>query len=296
MAPVGVLIRCALAAVLLAAAVLKLAAPASSRSALATFGIRRRPSQWAAWVFVVATEVGLAAAVAGGSTLASWLAAGLLGAFAVLLAAAIARGRTGAPCACFGSRSRVGWTGVARTAALAGGFAAAPLVPDGQPSVEAWLALGLGVAFAGLTALGLAVLALAREIGVLRLQLGPQSALEIPDEGPPLKSRTALIDRFELTPRTRFALAVFSSDGCGLCRRLEPAIAALGADPVVALETFDELLDGQVWAELGVPGSPYGVALDLDGVVRAKGVFNSFGQLESILAAAERRMPEGALV
>jgi hypothetical protein len=41
-----------------------------------------------------------------------------------------------------------------------------------------------------------------------------------------------------------------------------------------------------------VPGSPYAVALGLDGTVLAKGTFNSLGQLESVLATAERRERE----
>jgi hypothetical protein len=38
-----------------------------------------------------------------------------------------------------------------------------------------------------------------------------------------------------------------------------------------------------------VPGSPYAVALDLDGTVLAKGTFNNLAQLESVVATAERR-------
>jgi hypothetical protein len=43
---------------------------------------------------------------------------------------------------------------------------------------------------------------------------------------------------------------------------------------------------------MGIPGSPFAVALGRDGAVRAKGTFNSYGQLESILATAERRVAE----
>jgi len=38
-----------------------------------------------------------------------------------------------------------------------------------------------------------------------------------------------------------------------------------------------------------VPGSPYAVAFDLDGLVLAKGTFNNLAQLESILATGEER-------
>ncbi len=44
-------------------------------------------------------------------------------------------------------------------------------------STDEWLALGLGVALLLCVGLGIAVLALAREIGMLRLRLGPAAAL-----------------------------------------------------------------------------------------------------------------------
>src|SRR5216684_8355151 len=46
---------------------------------------------------------------------------------------------------------------------------------------------------------------------------------------------------------------------------------------------------------MDVPGSPYAVVLGLDGTVLAKGTFNSLGQLESVLATAERREREAAV-
>jgi len=59
------------------------------------------------------------------------------------------------------------------------------------------------------------------------------------------------------------------------------------------VEVFDEHEDAAVWATLGVPGSPYAVALDLGGVVLAKGAFNNLAQLESVLATAARRESAG---
>ena len=55
------------------------------------------------------------------------------------------------------------------------------------------------------------------------------------------------------------------------------------------LRRFDEVEDADAWALADVPGSPFAVALGADGVVLAKGTFNSGAQLESVLAAAERR-------
>ena len=74
-----------------------------------------------------------------------------------------------------------------------------------------------------------------------------------------------------------------------MCRALAPAIAAFGRHPRVALRTFDEVADADAWAAADVPGSPFAVALGADGTVLAKGTFNTGAQLESVLAAAERR-------
>ena len=121
---------------------------------------------------------------------------------------------------------------------------------------------------------------------MLRLRLGPAAALEIPEEGPELGARVDLIDRFERRAESELALAVFTSEGCHVCRGLEPAIATLAGDPAVAVQTFDEVAEAEVWSELGIPGSPFAIALDPDGAVLAKGTFNNLAQLESVLATA----------
>ena len=239
----------------------------------------------------------LAAGVALGSDVAAVAAAVFLFAGAALLARALAAGRGGAPCGCFGARSRVSRARVARAALLGLAFAALPFLPRSDPSAETWLAVGLVAALLGVAALGVAVLALAREVGMLRLAVGPQGALEIPEEGPPLGSDSGLAAH--LDPRVDgadvpLALAVFSSEGCALCRRLAPGIAALGRHPHVSLLELDEVRDAGHWRRLAVPGSPYALALDADGRVLAKGTFNSLAQLESVLAAGERRLGEPA--
>lgn len=280
----------ALGLVLLASAVLKLVDGPGARAALATYGIRGERAARAAWAALVAVEVVLAVGVGAGVDAAALAAAGLLAAFCVAQAVALMTGRAGAPCACFGSRGRVSRASVGRAAVLAVAFAALPLLPRSGPTTEAWLALGLGTALVGLVGLGVAVLALAREVGLLRLAMSPVGALEVPHEGPEVGGRTALAERFgdDLAPG-RIGLAVFASEGCGLCRALAPAVAALGAHPRVALRTFDEVRDADAWAAADVPGSPFAVALDGQGTVLAKGTFNSGAQLESVLAAAERR-------
>lgn len=289
MGTIQVGLQLVLGGLLVAAGVAKLAR--LERSVAALPGVIATPARLRLPLVVVAAvvELVLGLGVIAGSAAASLVAAALLAGFALLVTAAVLRGNTGAPCPCFGARGRIGWGPVVRDSVHAAALAALPFAADVSLSTDAWLALGLAVALAGLAALTLLVLALAREIGMLRLQLPPQSALEVDSEGPQLGEQTSVIDRFAPGAGTRFALAVFSSEGCHLCRSLAPAVRAFATDPLVAVEVFDEVRDREVWEELDVPGSPYAVAIGLEGTVRAKGTFNSLAQLESVVATAERR-------
>ena len=280
------LLRFVLGAVLLAAAAAKLLGGGSARAALRSYGVKRPPARSTLWAATIAAETALAAALFVGVSGASEAAAVLCGIFVLALVAAIARGRAGSPCGCFGGRSRIGWPAVIRTALLGAAFVALPFVPETRPSGEAWLATGLVVALLAICGLGIAVLALARELGELRLAVAPQAALSLEHEGPELGSRLELIERFER--RAPLALAVFTSPDCALCTALEPSLRLVASDPEVELELFDEESDADVWASLAVPGSPYAVVLAPDGEVRAKGTFNSLFQLESLLATATR--------
>jgi hypothetical protein len=274
--------------VLLASAAAKLADPVGTRAALATYDIRGEASTRSAWAVLVVVEAALGVAVSAGIDAAAYAAAGLLAVFGAAQAVALTTGRGGAPCACFGARGRVSSGSLARTALLAIALAVLPLLPRSEPSTEGWLAIGLAAALVGLLALTVVVLALAREVGMLRLAADPRGALEIAHEGPEVGGRTALAEHLEIGPG-RIGLAVFGSEGCAMCRALEPAVEAFGRDPRVALHRFDEVRDADTWTVADVPGSPFAVALDADGTVLAKGTFNTGAQLESVLAAAERR-------
>jgi Methylamine utilisation protein MauE len=275
--------------VLLASAALKLADRHGTQAALATYGIRAAGPARAVWGALVAVELVLGVGVAAGVDAAAYAASALFAVFAVAQIAALATGRGGAPCACFGARGQVSDASAGRAILLTAAFAVLPQLPRSEPSTEQWLTLGLIAALAGLVALGIAVLALAREVGVLRLSIDPRGALEVAHEGPEVGGRTALAERFgELAPG-RIGLAVFSSESCQMCQALAPAVAAFGRDPRVALREFDEVRDADAWAAADIPGSPFAVALDADGTVLAKGTFNTGAQLESVLAAAERR-------
>jgi hypothetical protein len=274
--------------VLIAAAGLKAFDGAAARDALGTYGIRR--FAWPVWAGLVVVEGGLGVAVGAGLDWASEAAAVLMAGACAVQIGALAAGRRGAPCGCFGARGRVGSGSAGRAAALAAGLALLPLLPRDEVSNEGWLAIGLAVALLGLAALGVVVLALAREVGMLRLAVSPRGALEVSHEGPEVGARSPLWDAFggEIS-FGQVGLAVFTSEGCGLCRALAPAVAAFGMHSAIVLRTFDEVADADAWAAADVPGSPFAVALDDDGTVLAKGTFNTGAQLETVLAAAERR-------
>ena len=272
-----------LASVLLLAAAGKARTGRSGRDALRSYGLDDARVRAAAWALAIAAEVAVAAAVLVDVD-AALAAAGLLTLFALAQMIAIARGRAGAPCGCFGGRARIGWTSVTRTLLLAAAFAALPFLPETALSTDAWLAVGLVVALVAIAALAVALLALARELGELRLAVAPQAALSLDHEGPELGGRVALVERFERDAPLK--VAVFTSSGCSLCAALEPSLRLLGNDPGVELATFDEHEDADVWESLAVPGSPYAVVLDAEGVVLAKGTFNSLYQLESLLSHA----------
>jgi hypothetical protein len=284
--------RLILAGVLAAAAGAKLARPRASSAAMATYGFRRPAGQWIAWGFAVLAESGLAVGVAAGSDAAAYGAAALMLLFAATLGSALLEGKAGAPCACFGPRSTVHPLAVARNLGLAAAFAVLPALPAGSPTTDEWLALGLAVALLACAGLTIALLALAREVGMLRLRLGPSSALEVSHEGPELGGRVALIERFRLDRRTELAVAVFTSVGCHVCRALAPAVDSLRSEPSLAVLSFEESADSDAWESLAIPGAPYALAIEPDGTVTAKGTFNNLAQLESIIATAERRRAE----
>jgi len=227
-------------------------------------------------------ELGLAAGVALGWRPAQIAAAVLMGSFALWLAWSLARGRRGAPCGCFGATSVISPFAALRAAALALVAGALAIAPAPRLSAEEWAIAVLAVALVAAVAIAFT---LAREVARLRLER--RGALEIDSEGPALGEHSPLIARFA-KPGGPIALAVFVSPGCSICAELEPAIAALGRE--LPVEVFDEERDALAWEISRVPGSPYAVALDTEGVVLARGTFNTPAQLRSIPATALYRL------
>jgi hypothetical protein len=290
------LIPLALVGALLAVSALaKLARPPASARALAW--IVPRPSlRVLSLGGLVLLEAALVAAIVlalVGSISAlpvALVVAALLAGAAGLLAQAVLAGRTGEPCGCFGAKGTIGWPAVAR----AGGTAIVALLALVPADSIAWLAVGVVLALCACAALAAMSLALAREVGELRIALAGDVALEIADEGPTVGIPASgwPSDAFAPADERVLQVAVFTSEGCAMCHRVAPAVDHLAKDPRIDLVRFDEVADGPVWAGLGVPGSPFAIVADPEATPFAKGTFNSMSQLESIIATAESRRSE----
>ena len=230
---------------------------------MATFGIdgRALPGGSPGWL-LIATELGLAAGVIAGSETAAWLAAALMAGFRRdhgRRDPARPRRARRAPASALGRPSA--GPAVARNALLAAAFAALPALPEGDLSTDEWLGLGLAVALLACAGLAVAVLALAREVGMLRLRLGPEAALEIAEEGPELFSRTRLAERFSLDPeadpgarRLRLRRAVASAT------RSSPRSRRSRRTRWSRSRASSEQAEAELWRELGIPGSPFAIA------------------------------------
>lgn len=268
----------------------KLRAPAAAASGLRTFGL---PGRAALVVALAVTEIGLGATVATGAWWqASAAAACLLGVFAVALAVALRRGGGGAPCACFGARSRLSGLAVGRGAALACGFAVLAVGQARDAGTQTWTAIVASTALLGVGVMGVLLMGLAREVAALRMRLGPQMALELEGEGPDLGDRHAALAMHDAD---RLHVAVFTSEGCAMCHALAPAVDEVARDPGLVVSRLDEHREAGTWRDLAIPGSPYAVVSDHDGVALSKGTFNSLGQLDALIAAARvRREPARA--
>jgi hypothetical protein len=144
--------------------------------------------------------------------------------------------------------------------------------------------------------LAIVVVALARQVGVLHLRLGPRGALEIDTEGPPLGEAPPPLPATEADGRRVLVggpgpkrVVLFSSPTCPICEEVAPGIPAAAS---AARLTPQVLHDPEVERALDVPGTPYLVVLDELGVVRAKGTVNNLEQVEGLIDTALARIEE----
>ncbi|HZI86780.1 MAG TPA: thioredoxin-like domain-containing protein [Pyrinomonadaceae bacterium] len=171
-----------------------------------------------------------------------------------------------------------------------------------------WLVVGL---------LSVLVILLARQMGLIYRRLGSAPA-RMENDGPAigesvpemtvrtLAGETKIIGGSNLISR----LLVFVSVGCPACNLVAPAVRAVSKKERSALETLivsisaDEravrdfvkrnkllevpcIISNELAKRYEIHGPPYGVLLDRDGVVRAKGLINNMDHIESLINAAE---------
>jgi methylamine dehydrogenase accessory protein MauD len=184
--------------------------------------------------------------------------------------------------------------------------------------VSGWWLASYVVLWALVISLSILLLALARQVGVLHLRLGPRGALEIDEEGPPLgeapePTDARALDGTEVTiggpgePQLLF----FVSPGCPVCRQVLPSLApaarAARMTPLAVVDveeraardayehsppTVRMVASPELTERYAIPGTPYAVVLDAIGVVRAKGTVNNLEQIEGLVDTARRRLEE----
>lgn len=181
--------------------------------------------------------------------------------------------------------------------------------------MEGWWTVSYVVLWGLVITLCIVVVALARQIGTLHLRLGPRGALEMDDEGPPLREAPPSFALRDIAgiPITvggpgRAQCLVFVSPGCKLCEEILPSIPvvaeASAMEPIVlsdsdAHETSVAYGSRKLKASVvpahdvavaySVPGTPYAVILDELGIVRAKGAINNLEQMEGLVDTARKR-------
>lgn len=169
-------------------------------------------------------------------------------------------------------------------------------------------------------ALGLMLWALSRQVGVLFERVAPMGAL-VTDAGPAVGEpspafslRGIQSEQVEIGGGTELpTLLFFLSPSCPVCKKLIPVLKALQRDErrqlriVLAsdgeqvdhlgfvreqgLEAMPYLLSTELGMSYRVSRLPYGVLLDVQGKVAAKGLVNSREQLDSLLNAHDMQTP-----
>lgn len=179
------------------------------------------------------------------------------------------------------------------------------------------LVLSVVVLWVLVLALGVCVLALSRQIGILYERVAPMGALmmdhgpKVGELAPPVEVQTW--DGQAMTIGAglqRSTLLFFVSPTCPVCKKLLPIMRSVrnreGAwlDVVLAsdgeraehavfrdkhgLGDFPYVLSQPLGMTYKISKLPYCVLLDANGIVRAKGLVNSREQIESLMTAYER--------
>ncbi len=177
-------------------------------------------------------------------------------------------------------------------------------------NVVSWLAI---------LALGITVLALTRQIGLLHERMGPVGALTVAkglkagDAMPPFSFSSLTGGQVEVgagTKAQKATLFFFLSPECPVCKSLLPVIASVRAreaswlDVVLAsdgersehlsflkaqgLEDYPYILSSELGLAIGVSKLPYAALIDERGTMVAHGLTNTREHIESLFEAKTR--------
>lgn len=151
----------------------------------------------------------------------------------------------------------------------------------------AWIASYV-VLWITVVVLGLAVVALLRQIGVLHARLRPLG-VHFGGEGPELGAAAPEPERFGY-PRRDLTLVAFTSPTCEICAQLMPGLRAIETGyRELRVEQVDHgPTTAPTFAAFNVRSTPYVVAVDRRGVVRGRGIANSLEQIEELITEALR--------
>ncbi len=146
--------------------------------------------------------------------------------------------------------------------------------------------------------LGFSVVALLRQVGVLHLRVAPMG-VHFAGEGPELDMPAPAVaglgtgsgtegdagnDVLDYSDAQHTVLA-FTSPGCEICQVLKPDLSRLDrAYDDVRFEFVDHAEHPEIFGRFKVRSTPYLVAVDQHGLVRARGVANTIDQVEEMLA------------
>jgi hypothetical protein len=291
---VDVALRLGVGLILLVAAAAKLRAYADLPDVLRGYGIRATLARPAAFALVLSEALVGVLLLSGLVPLAATLLAVALGlVFVGAVARMRLRGVTRLRCGCFGAAERSTTFLLARAGAflaLAGLAAAAAAFGAPGVSTDAVLVAAVLVLAGAVALLGVLVLALYRQVGVLTLRMGPaQGALELDGEGPELGVPAPVLAGIV---GSGSELVAFVSPTCRLCRDLLPGVRALAREGL-AVRIVDEGAEPDAFSLWNVPGSPFAVHL-VNGVVAAKGLVNNLEQLDGLVAVGTARSERAA--
>jgi thiol-disulfide isomerase/thioredoxin len=131
--------------------------------------------------------------------------------------------------------------------------------------------------------LGVTVLALLRQVGVLHARIAPMGT-HFAGEGPEVGSDAPSVG---LNYERSLNLVVFTSATCTICRELKPSLDALRRQEVgLSVHTVNLEENRHVFDAFSVRSTPYVVTVGRDGKVLGRGVANSLEQIEELLREA----------